>query len=290
MAFVRGHSIASVYVADIQGDGPRIRSTRKLTLTDYDNEAEGWTPDGKAIIFRSFRNGRRRQYKQALGSDTEEPLFAQPIDMDIDSARVSPDGTWLLYLVGNQLMRIPVNGGTPQLVLTISNHNKFISMFGCTTAPANSCVVAEQSGYGKPIVFTAFDPVRGRGKELARFETTEERYYSWALSPSGREIAILKLWESRIRILSLENNLWREVAVKGGLKLWGLAWAADGNGWFCSLPSFGDSAQEDLVYIDVHGNATRFGPKHANYCIPSPDRSHLAIVARSFNGNVWRCG
>ena len=103
VAFVRGHSIASVYVADIQGDGPRIRSTRKLTLTDYDNEAEGWTPDGKAIIFRSFRNGRRRQYKQALGSDTEEPLFAQPIDMDIDSARVSPDGTWLLYLVGNSV-------------------------------------------------------------------------------------------------------------------------------------------------------------------------------------------
>ncbi len=43
------------------------------------------------------------------------------------------------------------------------------------SAPANLCVIAEQSADGKPLIFTAFDALKGRGAEIARFETEPSR-------------------------------------------------------------------------------------------------------------------
>jgi hypothetical protein len=42
-------------------------------------------------------------------------------------------------------------------------------------------------------VFTAFDPVRGKGQELSRFATDPNAEYgNWSLSPDGKQIGIIK--------------------------------------------------------------------------------------------------
>jgi hypothetical protein len=38
-------------------------------------------------------------------------------------------------------------------------------------APASLCMIAEWTADNRQLVFTGFDPVKGRGHELARFDT-----------------------------------------------------------------------------------------------------------------------
>ena len=124
ITFVRQTAVReAVHIADIEANGARLASTRRLTLNEYNNEAVTWTPDGKAIIYYSDRNGRGRLFKQAFDSDTEEALFEGAGDVDIGDASISPDGLWIFYMVRpRQLMARPMKGGTAQLVLTIQPH------------------------------------------------------------------------------------------------------------------------------------------------------------------------
>jgi hypothetical protein len=79
------------------------------------------------------------------------------------------------------------------------------------------CAMAERSQDRKQLIFTAFDPGQGRGRELTRFETspTPDAEYSWDLSPDGMDIAILRRSEAMIHILSLSRRTSEEVAAKG---------------------------------------------------------------------------
>jgi len=48
----------SVYVADLQANGKRITTPRRLTLSEGLNYPRAWTADSKAVVFRSRRNGK----------------------------------------------------------------------------------------------------------------------------------------------------------------------------------------------------------------------------------------
>jgi len=74
------------------------------------------------------------------------------------------------------------------------------------SSPAKLCVIAEQNEDGKPIIFTSFDALNGRGPELTRFETEPGAGYNFAVSPDGTRIAVLKGKEAKIRILSLSGQ------------------------------------------------------------------------------------
>lgn len=298
IAFTKKASPETIYVADTRANGAHIASVKRLTLNEYDNQAQAWTPDGKSIIFLSHRNGRRRLFRYALDSAREEPLAAGA--NNIAGAAVSPDGSWLFYLDCNReggcgntlpasraplvpLMRVPLEGGTPRLVLTTKQYGRP----RCAVSPANLCVVAEQSEDDQPITFSAFDAVKGRGAELFRFETERNAGYSWALSSDGTRIAILKDGSSRIRIVKLDGQPPSEIAVTGWSHLERLFWAADGKGWFTSAKT---EAGWTLLYVDLKGKARRLwehqGPSFA-HAVPSPDGHHLAINALSASGNAW---
>jgi hypothetical protein len=77
-------------------------------------------------------------------------------------------------------MRVPIAGGTPQLVLTSRIFN-----YRCAKSPAKVCVIAELTPEPKQFVFTAFDPLEGRGRELNRFDIGADPAYGWDLSPDG---------------------------------------------------------------------------------------------------------
>jgi Tol biopolymer transport system component len=293
LVFRRSTPQTTVYVADIEANGPQLSSVRHLTLNEYSNFGETWAPDSRAILFRSSRDGHGKIFKQALDSDTEEPLVMGA--EDVGGSAISPDGLWLFYVqckarpLGCEtvvpVMRIPIQGGEPHQVLTSWTYGRP----RCTFSPANLCVIAEQSADSKLLIFTAFDALKGRGSEIARFETEPEADYNWGLSRNGTGIAILKLGDNRIHIISLKGEPPQEVAVKGWTNLIGVVyWAADGKGWFTSSTS---ERGVVLLYVDLQGEVHPLwslnGGSSKAYGLPSPDGRHLAIVATTWNNNVW---
>jgi hypothetical protein len=139
------------------------------------------------------------------------------------SARTSADGTWILYWMHPtendsspdyggptlRLMRIPVTGGHPELVLTARLNN-----FWCASSPSTLCVFAERTPDRKALVFTAFDPVRGKGQELSRFATDPNAEYgNWSLSPDGKQIGIIKTGGNHIFLLPLDGSAVRDITV-----------------------------------------------------------------------------
>ena len=85
----------------------------------------------------------------------------------------------------------------------------------CARSPSSLCAIAERTPDRKQIVFTAFDPVKGRGRELAKSDTDATADYQWDLSPDGTRIAILKHRDGRVQILSLNGGAPQEITVKG---------------------------------------------------------------------------
>lgn len=296
VAFTKRAALETIHIADLQANGTALGSVRHLTLNEYDNSAQAWTPDGKSVIFLSHRNGHRSLFRYHLDSDTEEPLVMGA--EDAAGAAVSPDGSELLYmdcrascgvtLPMNRspvvpLMRVPLEGGTPQVVL------KFIA-YGrprCAVSPAKACVIAEQSEDGQPLIFSAFDPTKGRGEELARFEPERGADYHWALSSDGARIAILKVGSSRIYTLHLDGHPRQDTEVTGWSNLARLFWDADGKGWFTSAKTRSSWA---LLHVDQQGKADLLLEREATarfYGLPSPDGRHLAINTVTTSGNAW---
>jgi Tol biopolymer transport system component len=285
----RPHS--NVFVGDLQAGGTRITTPTRFSLDEQWNNPLAWTADSKAILFYSSRTGVVGIYKQPLGQDTAEPLVTEKKGQRLDNtATLTPEGSWVFYTVRpsggeapGKLMRIPITGGTPQLVLTAN----IDGWPRCARSPSTLCAIAERSADRKQLVFTAFDSVKGRGRELTKFNTDAMTDYFWDLSPDGTRIAILKNREGQVHILSLNGRAPQDITVKGWDTLTSAAWAADGKSLFVS--SFNDRGPV-ILSVDLQGNA-RFLWEHLGgvdtYALPSPDGRHLAMRAWNVEGNLW---
>jgi Tol biopolymer transport system component len=317
LAFRRTSIQSGVYLADFQAKGSGISTPRALIQDESRNQLAAWTSDSKAVIFTSNRNGRREIYRQSLDQgepqrivtlldEGPEPNGHALIDWMVP--RVSPDGSWILYLAipkesGSathvQLMRIPIAGGTPQLVL--STALRIVHSLRCARSPATLCVIGEWTSDHKTLLFTAFDPIRGRGRELARFDTqpTADAEYAWDLSPDGSRIAVLRRSEAIAHVLSLAGLAPREFLLRGWSSLQTVDWAPDGKGLFLSAATRDGSAllrtnlQGDANLLweangSVQPSSTPFmGGASVSWAAPSPDGRHLAICRWSFNANIW---
>ena len=156
-----------------------------------------WTADSKAVLFTSDRNGKMGIFKQGLEQDAAETVVSG--SEAAYTPRLSPDGSWVLYTIApteagysapQRLMRVPVNGGPPELLLKAPIYDTH----RCSTSPATLCAIAELSQDHKELVFTALDPIKGKVREIARFGIDSNMAYSytWSLSPDGTRIAIEK--------------------------------------------------------------------------------------------------
>ncbi len=293
-----------IYVADIQADRTSIGAVRRLTLNEGQNYPFAWTPDSKAVLFGSYRDGRWSIFRQSLDEDAAEPIVSGAQGEAITSATASPNGAWLLYVLAatepsavDRLMRVPIKGGSPELVLT----GRIYEKFACARSPATVCVIAEPTSDRKQLIFTAFDPQRGRGGELTRFNTDPAagNSYVWDFSPDGTRIAILSYPKARIDVLPLDGQPIQTILVKGWSSLLSLNWASDGQGIFASSQVQKGSV---LLRLSLKGEAhvlwqqsgsiapwnRPFGdPGAAPFGLPSPDGRYLAIYGWSLSGNMW---
>jgi sugar lactone lactonase YvrE len=155
------------------------------------------------------------------------------------------------------------------------------------------CAVGEYSPDRKQIVFTSFDPLKGRGSELLRHDIDPAGRYSWALSPDGTRIALLNPPEGRVYILHLDGRVSEQITVDN-LKLGdALHWSADGKGLFIDSATLQGTA---LSYLDMHGKTHQIWEVRGNlfarsnqapWAIASPDGRHLAINGFILSSNVW---
>jgi DNA-binding winged helix-turn-helix (wHTH) protein/Tol biopolymer transport system component len=307
---------SSVSVANLETNGMFITAPSRITLSEGRNYPVAWAGDSKAVLIVTDRNGKRQVSAHSL-SDAAESVVAdlgntiepsQSALIDAVLPRLSPDGSWIIYLVWSAdfassapapLMRVPVRGGPAQLVL--NSTAGAIHSIHCARAPATTCVLAERSVDHSQLVFTTFDPSRGRGQVVARFGTvpTADAEYAWDVSPDGACIAILRRSEGSVDLLSLTGHASQRVVAKDRNSFQTVAWAADGRGLFVSALTKEGSA---ILQLDLKGNARllkRFygivqagnepfmGGSSTAWALPSPDGRHLAICSWNISANMW---
>jgi eukaryotic-like serine/threonine-protein kinase len=293
LSLLKATDRAQVYLGELAAGGTRMNPPRRLTNDDAFDWPAAWTPDSKAVLFDSNRNGSWGIFKQEIGRDSAEAVVTG--SQDAIFPYISPDGAWILYLelpkAGSadlsRLMRIPLEGGVPKFVLEARRWRNM----GCARAPARLCTISEESPDGKEWTITAFDPMKGRGKLLGSFPKQSDAWVAHEVSPDGSTIAISQVGEAdiRIRLLSLTGGADREIAVKGWGNVAGLDWSPDGKGLYVGSASLQSST---LLYVDLKGNARvlwqyKGGAGGAVWGIPSPDGRYLAIRSNASNRNVW---
>jgi Tol biopolymer transport system component len=282
-----------VYLCELVAGWARMNPPRRLTNDEANNLATAWTPDSKAVLFQSDRNGTSGIFKQGISQNNAEPMVTGP--QKVTLPRLSADGAWILYtefpktVDGStpfRLMRIPVGGGVPQLVLETRNEPDY----RCARAPANLCVVSEASPDGKQLTLTAFDPLKGRGRVLRTIQNDPTNPFGGAVSPDGTSFALSRNGEGEIhiRLLALSGGADREMTVKGWPNNTGLDWSADGKGLYLGSVS---PQSRTLLYVDLKGNANvvwQFkGGGFAVAGVPSPDGRYLAMLGSPINSNIW---
>src|SRR5207244_2295622 len=132
------------------------------------------------------------------------------------------------------LMRAPFGGGSPGVVLS----ERRLYSVRCARPPASLCVLGERKL--SHFVFYALEPLRGKGRELARTPVDlplDQNH--WDVSPDGSRLAVLANGglPGTIRILSLPEGSARDVIVPGWGGFQSLVWSANGEGWYVSSQS-----------------------------------------------------
>jgi Tol biopolymer transport system component/DNA-binding winged helix-turn-helix (wHTH) protein len=288
LVFSRVKIQADVYISEFSAKGPRLSTLRQLTFDEADDLPFDWTSDNKAVLFVSDRTGTPNIFRQRIDATSAEMLA---IDQEKKSpiCRLTPDGSQILYSVpvnpGDhlgpvRLMRAPINGGPPHIVLEAPA----IGNFECSHAPATICAFSQEEP--KELVISVFDPVIGEPHKIATLETD----WGWGLSPDGKAIAASTFGatKNRIRLLSLSGQPPHELTVKNWSGFNSLDWAADSKGFFISSNPAG--LRQSLLYVDLAGNAHQIWQVNhvwPTWAVPSRNGKYVAILAPTIESNVW---
>jgi eukaryotic-like serine/threonine-protein kinase len=289
----------TTYVADLQAGGTRIRNSRHFTLDEGDDFVGDWFPDNKTALVGINRGDHYGLFKQSLDSETPEPVAAAVPGGLLEHAKLNPDGKWVLALVWpvtgdpnnpstpQSLVRIPVAGGVPVEILQTFRPGPF----SCARAPSRLCVIPEQTADHKQMIVTAFDPEKGRGPELARFDLNRDINLTIenilaVISPDGTRLAITRSPEGPLEIHSLRGKPAVTIQPYGADKVVNLEWAADGKGFFIGIRNQGVGV---LRHVGLGGKITQLWKNRAGRCFgtPSPDGHYIAIYDWQRSSNMW---
>ena len=286
--FLGGNWLPSVYIAPLAADGTRVLANKRLTLDENENIPSSWTPDSKAVLFTSDRNGIREIFKQAIDQPMPESLMTST--EHLSQPRVTPDGSEILYIstprsagpeAPSSIFAIPLDGGTPRLVL------KDIGIWNVQCARLPSTICLYSTAKGKTWRTFRFDVRNGKTADPPQNDPD----CNWSLSPDGSQRAIIVFGanDGRIHFRSTSTGETRDLAVKGWNGLMGLDWSADGRSLLVSWHNFErDSA---LLDVTLDGKASLL-LKSTNPeiwgAIPSPDGRWVAVAEAGGPKNVWQ--
>jgi Tol biopolymer transport system component/DNA-binding winged helix-turn-helix (wHTH) protein len=322
LLFMRTNIQPAVYVSQIDKKNKTVGLPERLTLDDRKNLPYEWTPDGKAVIYISNREGKYRIYKQEVGQGTPELLDTGGDVPNI--LRLNPDRTTVLYSTLKdrdaseqtmphdaavekgleakasansgasagqnplvfRIMRVPLNGGDSKQVLEWPEINNF----QCARLPSRECLFSSYAN--EAMEFYEFDAETGKNSLLFKISDPEWQLYNWTLSPDGEMLALAKKLraqeDAEIQIMSLRGGSTRKIALKEWRSVRSIDWAADGKSiWTCASPREGE---EVIINVDLQGHvklAVKEPSPYIGWAIPSQDGKRLAIWEASGASNVW---
>ncbi|HTT17932.1 MAG TPA: protein kinase [Candidatus Sulfotelmatobacter sp.] len=301
VAFIESYARGASYVADLEMGGTRLANSRRVTFEEGGIDlVRDWTADSKTLVVEHLRSDHYQISKQSLSGDTPESIVVSGTGQ-AEKAVVSPDGKWIILQVFPvkadpvllktivTVVRVPISGGTPQPMFTVREGASVL----CARPPSSVCVVAETTDDLKETTITAFDPVKGRGSELARFSLGEdtglgvEHYLLCDLSPDGSRLAVARSPAGPIEVRTLRGQQILTIPTSGVGPLRQLVWAADGNGLFVSTHK---QDAGELSHLNLRGKSDVIwkctGP-HMCIANPSPDGRSLAIYEAKQNANMF---
>ena len=293
LSYLRWAESPIVYVSEIDRAGGSLAPLRQLGLIERRNLPFSWTPDSQSVIFSSDRDGVFHLFKQAIDQPAPDLLVGG--DQSVTSARLNPDSSEILFVRNpdpgdrqwlTRLMRLPLSGGTPQLVLAEPG----ITNFQCSRTPSAVCVLSQVSS--DSLDFFTFDPVTGKKTPLTRIEGAASHLENWSLCPDGLILALAKKTHvpgpGNIRLFSIADGKDRTLTLQDWSGISSLDWAADGRTIWVTASS--PAGIPTLLNVDLRGRAKPFlqeSEKDLGWAIPSPDGRHLAIWEASANSNAW---
>ncbi|MBI2679956.1 MAG: PD40 domain-containing protein, partial [Candidatus Solibacter usitatus] len=259
-----------------------LKTPRRLTLDESEEYSRAWTPDSKAVVFVSDRNGHSDIYKQGIDQITVETVFASPEDKT--TWGLSPDGEWVFYATQSapvRLMRAPMSGGPAQFMW---NTEPEFNQISCARLPSAFCVYAWEEQ--KQLVLSSYDLVTRKRRELARVAGGK----NLDVFPDGSGMAVVIGGPSadRLRIISPAGETQSEFAVKGWSAITHIWCSADSKGFYLTSQSQPNVAT--LLYVDLHGNARvlwQLKGSPYGWAVPSPDGRYLAITGTTQTSDAW---
>src|SRR5258708_2110954 len=228
LTFLRENWSPSIYIGTLAADGTRLLAKRRLTLDESVNTPFSWTPDSKAVLFNSDRNGTSEIFKQA----TDQPLAENLVTAAErpSQPRVTPAGSEILYIstpesaipdTPSSIFAIPIRGGTPRLVL------KDLSIWNVQCARLPSTVSMYSIKKGNTSETFQFDVRSGKSTAPSQIDPD----CNWSLSPDGSQRPIVASGpdQGTIRLRSTSTGKTRDLVVKGWNGLDYIDWSADGS-------------------------------------------------------------
>jgi DNA-binding winged helix-turn-helix (wHTH) protein/Tol biopolymer transport system component len=289
LAFVRESWQAHVYIGTLSPDGKHLLANRRLTLEDSDDGPYSWTPDSKAVLFMSDRNGTNEIFKQAIDEPLAEGVVAGPGPDQLSQPRVSPDGSEILYIstpskasnnTPSAIFAVPIRGGAPRLVL------KDVGIWNvqCARLPSTICLYGIYQG--KQMKTLRFDVRNGQTTDPHQLEPPG----NWSLSPDGSEraITVFDPDQGRIQLRSTSTGETRELVVSGWSGFRSIDWSHDGKS--LRVVSVSRAGETTLLNVTLDGSASILlsgSNPRIGAAIPSPDGRFLAIWERTGTSNVW---
>jgi Tol biopolymer transport system component len=298
IATLRTSLQADIYLTDMEGQGRKLSAPRRFTLDERQDFPSSWTPDSKAVLVVSDRDGPSHIFKQQI--DQTQPELLVGGKQDVWLPHMTPDGSGIVYLASQvvvgpsdkvRIMRTSLSGGPSRLVL----EKPGIQNYQCSRLPSTVCVYGQiDSEYYR---FFTFDPSTGKEAELSVARLKKEvGMNAWNLSPDGKYLVTGKSQNPYdkpvLRVLSLSDSKERYLPVSGVKLIMGTDWAADSKsiwvGGYMGRSSWG--TRSGIVNMDLNGHVRTLIAGYSPEILggtPSPDGHHLALGANTQSANVW---
>lgn len=266
-----------VHVAELSPDGLAIKRSWQLTTDERADYPNAWLPGGNTLLLHSDRGGTNDLFRQDITQASAELVAGGPGSQS--NGQTAAD--WILFESGTDILRVAATGGPPEKVAAAGGQ------FRCA-AVGGACVLGNRDASRGQYVFSVLDPLKGKGKELARVED-HPPFTNWDLSSDASRVAVVHNSDNRIRVVSLGDGTENPIHVQGFYGFEFIAWRPDGKGWYAT----GSSASSNypaLLHVDLDGRVRVLRDEpHGWFVYPRPslDGRHLAYARMPFHGNVW---
>ena len=309
IAFLGASHHDNVYLAPLEPGARAIDRPRRLGLSEHNELASAWSPDGESIwIVSDSLQGHHSFTLPTRGRDAAtRALIEDPgwITWPVPVA----GGRGVLYWALNsdagkqgapgqvRLMWLPADHRRPQLI----HRGQTNRGGGAVNAPPSDwwlrcarqrarCVVSRTEGDAVRL-FTV-DLEEGRLRPTSQIEGVKPLHFGrWSLAPSGDRIAMATRGDG-VHIYRLDGK--REHRLLGpGLhcRFTFSDWAADGRALYAAaMCNDEDPHHHRLYYLGLDGEVVKLyatASGFVNQPLLSPDGRQLAFVLSTINSNVW---